>query len=43
MNDRAIVRGKERLRSMKRDEEVRARTCVGVAPAHDVLHTEHAA
>lgn len=25
------------------DEEVRACACVGVAPAHDVLHTEHTA
>lgn len=30
-------------RSMKRDEEVRACTRVGVAPAHDVLPTEHTA
>lgn len=42
-NGRAIVLGRERLRSMKRDEEVQACACVGVAPAHDALHTEHTA
>lgn len=42
-NDRVIVLGRERLRSMKRDEEARACVRVGVAPAHHVLHTEHTA
>lgn len=42
-NSRAIVLGRERLRSTKRDEEVQACECVGVVPAHGVLHTEHTA
>lgn len=41
--ERGCTRRRERLRSEKRDEEVWDCMCVGVAPAHDALHTAHSA